>query len=69
MTNAIFFLIGLLIGAGMYILLSKVFTRVDGKFIVNDMDPTTTRWTLEMRTDIDDLPKKKRVVFKVEKEE
>ena len=69
MTNAIFFLIGLLLGVAMYILLSKVFTRVDGKFIVNDMDPTTTRWTLEMRMDIDELPKKKLVIFKVEKEE
>ena len=69
MTNAIFFLIGLLIGAGMYILLFKVFTRVDGSFIINDDDPETTRWTLKVEGDPRDIPKKKRVVFKVEKEE
>lgn len=68
MTNAMFFLFGLLIGVAAYILLSRVFSRVDGKFIVNDMDPTTTRWTLEMSGDPLDIPKKKRVVFKVEKE-
>lgn len=68
MINAIFFLIGLLFGVAIYILLSKVFTRVDGRFIVNDDDPETTRWTLEMSGDPLDIPNKKRVVFKVEKE-
>ena len=69
MTNAIFFIFGLVLGASVYILLSKVFTRVDGKFIVNDMDPETTRWTLEMSGDLKDIPNKKKLTFRVEKEE
>jgi hypothetical protein len=69
MINAIFFIFGLVLGASAYILLSKVFTRVDGRFIVDDNDPETTRWTLEMNGDPNDIPKKKRVIFSVIKEE
>ena len=34
---------------------------VDGMFIIDDTDPDTTRWTLEMKIPPEELVKKKRV--------
>lgn len=62
MTNACFFILGLIFGLGMYILLLKAFRRVDGTLIVNDEDPETTRWTLQMNIDPREIPKKK-IIF------
>lgn len=69
MINACFFILGLILGSGCYILLSKVFTRVDGVFIVDDGDSETTRWTLEMKTDPYKIAEKKIVHMKVQKVE
>lgn len=65
MINACFFILGLILGSGCYILLSHVFSRVDGVFIVDDGDPETTRWTLEMKTDPYKIAEKKMVKMKV----
>lgn len=65
--NGCFFILGLLIGAGCYILLLKVFARVDGVFIIDDGDSETTRWTLEMRSDPYKISEKKMVHLKVTK--
>lgn len=69
MTNALFFILGLILGLGVSILLSGVFTRVDGTFIINDSDLNTTRWTLQMNTDPKNVAIKKMVKMKVRKEE
>jgi len=65
MINACFFILGLILGSGCYILLSRVFARVDGAFIVNDEDAETTRWTLEIKGDPYNIKDKKMVHFKV----
>lgn len=51
MTNASFFILGLILGLGIHILLFKVFQRVDGVFIVDDRDSETTQWTLRMNSE------------------
>lgn len=67
MINACFFILGLVLGSGIYILLSvKVFRRVDGVFII-DEDAETTRWTLQMLSDPYKIKEKKMVHFKVRK--
>lgn len=66
MINVIFFMFGLVLGASMYILLSKVFARVDGKFIIDDSDPETTQWTLKMDKDPTEIPKQKKVILNVQ---
>jgi hypothetical protein len=50
MTNASFFILGLILGLGIHILLLKV-QRVDGVFIVDDRDSETTQWTLRMNSE------------------
>lgn len=65
MTNAIFFIFGLVLGLGVCILLSRVFIRVDGTFVIDDTDPNTTRWTLQMGTDPKNISDKKMVHMKV----
>jgi hypothetical protein len=66
MINACFFILGLILGSGCYILLSRVFARVDGAFIVDDSeDSETTRWTLEVKGDPYSIKDKKMVHFKV----
>lgn len=65
MIYAIFFILGLVLGLGMHILL-RVFIGVDGVFIIDDGDPTTTRWTLQMKTDPREISKKKYVKMKVD---
>jgi len=67
MINACFFILGLILGLGIYILLCKVFTRVDGTFIIDDSDPETTRWTLQMKTDPDNIAKKKLVKMDIKR--
>lgn len=69
MTNAFFFILGLILGLGIYVLLSKVFTRVDGTFIIDDSDPNTTRWTLQMNTEPKNVASKKMVHMKVKQKE
>ena len=66
MTEAFFFCLGLIFGLGVFILLSVVFTRVDGTFIIDDRDPLTTRWTLSMETDPKDIKRRKWVRMNVE---
>jgi len=51
MTNASFFILGLILGLGIHILLFKAFQRVDGVFIVDDRDSETTQWTLRMNSE------------------
>lgn len=65
MTYAVFFIFGLVLGLGIHILL-RVFTPVDGIFIVDDGDPETTRWTLQMRTDPHKIKEKKHIVMKID---
>lgn len=65
MTNAIFFILGLVLGLGICILLLRVFIRVDGTFVIDDSDPNTTRWTLQMNTDPDYISKKKIIHMRV----
>lgn len=69
MTNVYFFMFGLILGLGIYILLSKVFRRVDGFFIVNDNDSEMTRWTLQMKTNPYQISEKKMVHLKVVKDD
>lgn len=64
MIYAVLFISGLVLGLGMHILL-RVFIGVDGVFIIDDGDPTTTRWTLQMRTDPNELSKKKYIKMKI----
>lgn len=68
MTNALFFILGLILGLGMCILLLLVFRRVDGVLIVDDGDSETTRWTLQVNTDPIEVPKKKKIVLKIQNE-
>lgn len=65
MIYAIFFISGLVLGLGMHILL-RVFTPVDGVFVIDDGDPETTRWTLQMRSDPHKISEKKYVIMKVD---
>lgn len=65
MIYGIFFILGLVLGLGMHILL-RVFIGVDGIFIIDDGDPSTTRWTLQMRIDPMELSKKKYIKMKVD---
>lgn len=65
MIYGIFFILGLVFGSGVFLLLSYVFTGFDGTFIIDDSDPTTTRWTLEMKIDPSEIAKKKKVKMKV----
>lgn len=67
MINAIFFMFGLVLGLGICILLFRVFIRVDGIFVIDDTDPNTTRWTLQMNTDPNNISKKKIVRMRVKK--
>ena len=68
MTNASFFILGLILGLGIHILLFKVFQRVDGVFIVDDRDSETTQWTLRMNSEdpTESIKKKKMIHMKVE---
>ena len=66
MTNACFFILGLILGLGLHILLLKV-QRVDGVFIVDDRDSETTQWTLRMNTeDPNKIKDKKMIHMKVQ---
>ena len=65
MIYGIIFILGLVLGSGVFLLLSYVFTGVDGTLIIDDSDPITTRWTLEMKTDPYEIAKKKRVKMNV----
>ena len=60
-----FFILGLVLGLGMHILL-RVFIGIDGVFIIDDGDPETTRWTLQMKTNPEEISKKKYVHMKVD---
>ena len=65
MISILFFILGLIFGLGVFILLFMVFIRVDGTFIIDDSDPTTTRWTLNMNTDPKNISDKKMVHMRV----
>lgn len=68
MTNACFFILGLILGLGIHILLFKVFQRVDGVFIVDDRDSETTQWTLRMNSEdpTETIKSKKMIHMKVQ---
>lgn len=52
------FIIGYMLGR-----ISRV--RPDGLFILDDSDPDTTRWILDVKTDPDEIKNKKEIHLKV----
>jgi hypothetical protein len=58
-------LVGLVIG----LLIGCIFRRsTDGELIVNDEDPETTKWTLQVTKDLNKISKKKYLHLKIKKE-
>lgn len=57
--------VALLIGFVVGLAAGRSLTKIDGLFIVNDGDPNTTRWIIDMHIDPDKIPKKKTVHLKV----
>lgn len=61
----IYMFICFIIGAAIGFFISKLTRKVDGLFIVDDSDFSTTRWKIDVHTDPSKIPEKKTLYFQV----
>lgn len=64
MIDLISFSLGLMIG--LILMLSIFMFRTDGYFRVDTSDPYKDKYMLELSIDLDDVPKKKKLIFEVD---
>lgn len=57
---------GLLIGSLLGYYFGVRLKKSDGVIIIDDSNETTTRWDLKVNSVVEEIPKKKRIIFSVQ---
>lgn len=65
MIGIIYILVAFALGWAAHAVLNRACLKADGVIIVDDTDTEKTKWILDVKTDPDDIPKKKHIHLQV----